>query len=253
MFPALSPAGTRCPNPAAADDGDEFTFCSTCAFSQACLSEGYAKQDLAALHVLVDHIGPYHAGQYIFREGDTFNAISAVRAGAVKTFIVDPAGNEQVLGFYLPGEVIGLNAIHAARFPCNAVALDTVTLCRFSFPQLATLAAKMPGLQQHLFKLLSMDIGKSSMLAVDSLAEVRMAAFLVVLSRRYLARGFSAHRFNLAMTRADIANYLRIAPETVSRIIRKFSNDGLIEVHQRDVHLMDIARLEALARAILRD
>lgn len=245
--------GLRIPlNAAAADDGDEFRFCTTCAFSQAYHSQGYAKADLAALHVLVDHLGPFRSGEYIFREGDAFNAIAAVRGGTVKTFINDVAGNEQVLGFYLPGEVIGLNAIHSERYPCNAIALDTVTLCRFSFPQLSLLATRMPGLQQQLFKLLSLDIGKASLLAGDHTADERLAAFMVLLSRRYAARGFSATRFTLTMARADIANYLRLAPETVSRILKRFSTEGFIDIHQRDVHLPDLARLEALARPVLR-
>lgn len=239
-------------NPAASDDGDTVKFCTTCAFSQACLSQGYEKKDLAELHVLVDHVGPYKAGEYLFREGEVFNAIAAVRGGTVKTFVIDAAGNEQVLGFYLPGEVIGLNAIHAERYPCNAVALDTVTMCRFSFPQLSLLATRMPGLQQQLFKLLSLDIGKASLLAGDHTADERMAAFMVLLSRRYAARGFSPRRYTLTMARADIANYLRLAPETVSRILKRFSTEKMIEVQQRDVHLIDLERLEALSKPVLR-
>lgn len=249
---ASSPGLRKVFNPAASDDGDELHFCTTCAFSQACLSQGYAKSDLADLHVLVDHAGPYKPGDYLFREGDAFNAIAAVRGGTVKTFIIDAAGNEQVLGFYLPGEVIGLSAIHSERYPCNAVALDTVTLCRFSFPQLSLLATRMPGLQQQLFKLLSLDIGKASLLAGDHSADERLAAFMVLLSRRYAARGFSPRRYTLTMARADIANYLRLAPETVSRILKRFSNEGLIEVQQRDVHLVDMERIEALAMSVLR-
>lgn len=203
--------------------------------------------------MLVEHTGPFNAREHLFREGDEFNAIAAVRAGTVKTYIIDAQGNEQVLGFHLPGEVIGLNAIHSARYPCNAVALDTVTLCVFSFPQLSMLATRMPGLQQHLFRLLSQDIGKAALLSGDFTADERMAAFLVMLSRRYASRGFSPHRFTLTMARADIANYLHLAPETVSRILRRMSNDGTIEVKQRDVYLRDMPRLETLAKSVLRN
>src|SRR3970282_670093 len=129
-----------------ADDGDERHFCSTCAFSQACLSEGMDKRALMDLHVLVEHVGPIHAGDHIFREGDPFGAIAAGRPGTVKTYVVDRDGREHVLGFHLPGEVIGLNALDGAHYPCNAVALDTVMLCRFSFPRIAVLAARLPGL-----------------------------------------------------------------------------------------------------------
>ncbi|QSX76288.1 helix-turn-helix domain-containing protein [Lysobacter arenosi] len=235
-----------------ADDGDSFTFCSTCAFSQACLSSGMDKSALAELHVLVEHVGPLHAGEHVFREGDPFGAIAAVRAGTVKTYMTDADGREQVLGFHLPGEVIGLNAIHDDRYPCNAVALDTVMLCRFSFPRIALLATRLPNLQQHLFKLMSRDIGVASLFAGDHSADERMAAFLIGLSRRLALRGFSPRRFQLTMSRTEIANYLRQAPETVSRVLRRFERDGLLAIKQRDVEILDMPRLEALALTILR-
>jgi CRP/FNR family transcriptional regulator, anaerobic regulatory protein len=236
-----------------ADDGDALHFCSTCAFSAACLERGYDKSRLGELHVLVEHSPPIREGEHIFREGDEFNAIAAIRAGTVKTYVTDLEGREQVLGFFLPGEVIGLNAISSAKYPCNAVALETVLLCRFSFPKIATLATRMPGLQQQLFRLLSEDIGKANFLAGDFTAEERMAAFLVVLSRRYAARGLSPTRFRLTMARTDIANYLRLAAETVSRILKRFQADGLIRVDRREVELLDRPRLERLARNVLRN
>jgi CRP/FNR family transcriptional regulator len=236
-----------------ADDGDECNFCSTCAFSSACLAEGYDKGELQALHCLVEHEGPFAAGTHLFREGDSFTSIAAVRAGTVKTYVVDDRGREQVHGFFLPGEVIGLNAIHHARYPCNAVALDTVMLCRFSFPQMSLLATRLPGLQQQLFRLLSQDIGKAALLAGDFTADERMAAFLVALSRRYSARGFSPRRLRLPMARTDIANYLRLAAETVSRVLRRMQDDGLLQVERREVELKQLDRLEALARSVLRE
>ena len=236
-----------------ADDGTALRFCSTCAFSQACLDEGMDKASLGDLHVLVEHIGPFRAGEHVFREGDPFEAIAAVRAGTVKTYQTDRNGHEQVLGFHLPGEVIGLNAIHGDRYPCNAVALDTVMLCRFSFPRIALLATRLPNLQQHLFKLMSRDIGVASLFARDNTADERMAAFLVGLSRRLAARGFSPRRFQLTMSRTDIANYLRQAPETVSRVLRRLEKDGVLHIKQRDVEIVDMPRLEAMALTVLRD
>lgn len=235
-----------------ADDGDAMSFCSTCAFSAACMEQGLDKSRLRDLHVLVEHVGPFKTGDYLFREGDPFNAIAAVRGGTVKTFVIDAHGREQIQGFFLPGEVIGLNAIHSARYPCNAIALDTTMLCRFSFPQMAMLATRLPGLQQHLFRLLSEDIGKAALLAGDYTADERMAAFLIALARRYAARGFSGSAFNLTMSRTDIANYLRLAPETVSRVLRRFQDDALIRIDRREVELMGRARLEELASNVLR-
>lgn len=240
-------------NSVAADDGDELNFCSTCAFSAACLERGYDKARLNDLHVLVEHVGPYEEGAHIFREGDGFNAIAAIRAGTVKTYVTDTEGREQVHGFFLPGEIIGLSAISSSRYPCNAVALETVLLCRFSFPRMAVLATQMPGLQKQLFRLLSEDIGKASLLAGDFTAEERMAAFLLVLSRRYAAVGLSASRFRLTMTRTDIANYLRLAPETVSRILKRFQAYELVHVERRDIELLDVASLRDVARNVLRN
>ena len=235
------------------DDGDALHFCSTCAFSQACLDQGMDKAALQDLHVLVEHVGPFHAGEHLFREGDAFEAIAAVRAGTVKTYVIDRDGREHVLGFHLPGEVIGLNAIDGDHYPCNAVALDTVMLCRFSFPKIAVLATRVPGLQRQLFRLLSRDIGRAALLAGDWTADQRMAAFLVGLSRRLAARGFSPNRFQLTMARTDIANYLRLAPETVSRVLKRFQQDGLLGVDRREIELTGRETLEALAGPVLRD
>lgn len=244
-FPRLNPQ-------VLADDGDELTFCSTCAFSQACLSHGMDKSALRELHVLVEHVGPYRAGDRIFAEGDPFEAIAAVRAGTVKTRMIDRDGHEHVLGFYFPGEVVGLSAIDGHRYPCDAIALDTVMLCRFSFPKISVLATRVPGIQAELFRLLSRDIGRATQLAGDWSSDQRVAAFLIGMSRRLSARGFSATRFQLTMARTDIANYLRLAPETVSRVLRRMQNVGLLVVDRREVELLDLGRIEALAAPIRR-
>jgi CRP/FNR family transcriptional regulator len=240
------------PNPIA-DDGDELHFCSTCAFGSVCLPAGVDKNALHELHMLVEHVGPFHAGDHIFRNGERFGVIYAVRAGMVKTCLIDDAGREQVLGFHLPGEIIGLNAIHPAKYPCDAIALDTVYVCRFSFPALTMLAAKIPDVQQQLFRLLSADIGKATQLAGDYSSDERLAAFLLGLAERYAARGYSPSAFRLTMARADIANYLRLAAETVSRVLRRFQDQRLIRVDGRDVELLDVPQLRRLARSILHD
>ena len=205
MVPLAVPGGTRRMSDPAfprvdhrtlANDGDALHFCSTCAFSQACLSQGMDKRALMDLHVLVEHVGPLHAGDHVFREGDPFEAIAAVRAGTVKTYVIDRDGHEHVLGFHLPGEVIGLNAIDTEHYPCNAIALDT--------------------------------------------------------SQRLAARGFAADRFQLTMARTDIANYLRLAPETISRVLKRFQDDGLLKVDRREVELVERNKLEALAAPVLR-
>lgn len=238
------------PNPIA-DDGDAEHFCHTCAFSGACVAVGYGKRELAELHCLVEHVGPYREGEYIFRNGDPFRAIFAVRAGTVKTCLIDEDGREHVLGFYLPGEVIGLNAIYPDHFPCDAIALEHAQFCRFSFPAMSALAARMPAVQQHLFRLISKELGTASLLAGDHSADERMAAFLIDLGERYAARGFSGTHFLLSMSRGDIANYLRLASETVSRVLSRFRTQGLIDVDGRTLVLRDPARLRKIGRSLL--
>ncbi len=234
-----------------ADDGDAETFCSTCAFSSACRAAGYGKADMAELQCLIEHVGPFERGDYVFRTGDAFRAIYAVRSGIVKTVLVDAEGQEQVLGFYLPGEVVGLNAIYPEHYPCDAVALETTEFCRFSFPAMSALAARVPTVQQHLFRLLSKELGMASLLAGDHSADERMAAFLMDLGERFATRGFSRTAFHLSMSRADIANYLRLAAETVSRVLGRFRSQGLVRIDGRDVELVDLDGLERLARCVL--
>jgi len=207
------------------------------------------KGDLRELHVLVEHVGPLAAGSHIFREGDAFNAIAAVREGTVKTWRVDRDGREQVLGFHLPGEVIGLSAIDGERYPCNADALETVQLCRFSFTKVATLATRLPGLQRELFRLFSRDITHAERLAADLPADARLAGFLVDLSTRMSRADVKVDRLRLSMPRADIANYLRLAPETVSRLFRRFRDESLLVVHGREVEITDRYRLQGISEA----
>jgi CRP/FNR family transcriptional regulator len=209
------------------------------------------KSALAELHVLVEHVGPLHEGEPVFRQGAPFEAIAAVRAGTVKTSFIDRSGREQVLGFHFPGEVIGLDAIDGNVYPCTAVALDTVMLCRFSFPRMALLASRLPGLQSQLFRLMSRGIGRAGLMAGDSSAEERVTAFLVGISRRLEARGFSPSRFQLTMARADIANHLRMTPETVSRMLKRLQDAAMIEVRGREVEILDRPGLDALAVALL--
>jgi CRP/FNR family transcriptional regulator len=238
-------------DPSIAAVGDRETFCAGCAFSHACVGEGYAKADLEQLHCLIEHVGPFQPGEYVFRTGDAFRAIHAVRSGMVKTVMVGADGQEQVLGFYLPGEVVGLNAIYPEHYPCDAIALETTEFCRFSFPAMSALAARLPTVQKHLFRLLSKELGTASLLAGDHSADERMAAFLLDLGERYATRGFSRTEFRLSMSRGDIANYLRLAAETVSRVLGRFRKQDLVDIDGRRVVLRDPERLAALARNVL--
>lgn len=235
------------------DDGDEQNFCSSCVFGSVCLPAGVSKISLRELHMLVEHVGPFREDEYIFRAGDAFAALFAVRGGVVKTRTIDHQGREQILGFHLPGEMVGLSAIHAARYPCDAMAIDTAFMCRFSFPALASLAGKIPGVQEQLFRLLSADIGKATQFAGYHSADERLAAFLLDLADRYAARGFARNAFHLVMSRIDIANYLSLAAETVSRVLRRFQDQRWLRISGREVELLDAAALQRQARNIRHD
>lgn len=206
---------------------------------------------MAELHCLIEHVGPFQPGEYAFRNGDPFRAIFAVRHGMIKTVVVDTEGREQVLGFYLPGEVVGLDAIYPELYPCDAIALETTEFCRFSFPAMSALAARMPTVQQHLFRMLSKELGAASHLAGDHTADERLAAFLIDLGERYASRDISGTEYRLSMSRADIANYLRLAAETVSRVLGRFREQGLVDIEGRNVRLLDVPKLAELARSVL--
>lgn len=249
--PSRADAPSKFGNGIPSNDGDAEHFCTSCAFAESCAVAGYGKTELSELHCLVEHIGPFEPGYHIFRSGDPFRALYAVRAGMVKTTLVDAEGREQVLGFYLPGELVGLDAIYPEHYPCDAIALEVTQCCRFSFPAMSALAARQPRVQQHLFRLLSKELGSATLLAGDHSADERMAAFLVDLGDRYAARGLSGTQFRLSMARADIANYLRLAAETVSRVLGRFREQKLIAIEGRSVELLDPPRLRELARCVL--
>jgi len=173
--------------------------------------------------------------------------IYAVRSGYLMTYVNDEAGREQVLGFHLPGELVGLDAIYPNRHQCNAVALDTATACTLPCTDIATLAARVPGLQKQMFRLLSRELAAAQARAGDSTAEERIAGFLTGLSDRLAARGYSAQRFRLVMLRRNIANYLRLTPETVSRVFKRFQDEEIIEVDRRDIRLLNFERLVEMA------
>lgn len=226
--------------------------CSTCSLAELCLPMGLDRIDVEQLDDVVSQSSPLHAGDHLYRKGDAFQALYAVRSGYLKTYVVDDTGREQVLGFYLPGELVGLDAIYPEKHQCNAVALDTASVCELPYEKLSDLAEHLPSLQKQMFRLLSKDISNSQALTGDFTAEERLAAFLLGLSARLKVRGYSATHFLLAMPRRDIANYLRLATETVSRVFKRFQQEGLIEVDRRDIRLLDISRLDAISRCVPR-
>lgn len=223
--------------------------CCSCPLGPGCFPGSADAAHLQELERLVEHTTPVHAGHLLFRQGDRFQYLTAIRLGTVKTYAVDREGREQTLGFHMPGDFLGLSAIDEERYPCNAVALDTVSLCRLPFHEIAELATRMPMLQATLFRLMSRDIARATQLACNSMADERLAAFLIDMADRMAARGYAANRWQFTMSRMDIASYLRLAPETLSRLLRRFQAEGLVNVEGRDVEVRGRDRLQALAAA----
>lgn len=221
--------------------------CVTCRLGSLCLGHDLASPTMQALDRVV-RAGPVlQGGTVLFREGERFASLYAVRSGFVKTSTLGPDGSEQVLGFHLPGDILGFDAIHSGRYHVTATVLGSASVCAVPFEGLSDLASRDPALQRRLYSLLSRDINSYFGRLGDATADQRVAAFLLELSRRFSERGFSSRSFVLAMSRRDIGNYLRLATETVSRVLTRFQNDGLIRVTRREVELLDLDRLHELA------
>jgi len=223
--------------------------CSDCCLQGVCLPRGLSAAGLAELDDLRIVKRRVARGASLYRAGDGFEAVYAVRSGAFKTIGVSSNGVEKITGFHLSGEVMGLDAINNERHNYTAVALEDSEVCVIPYAELTELALHVPELQQELFRLLSRDISRDHglMLLLGSMtAEQRLAAFLLSLSRRYKRLGYSAECFILRMTREDIGNYLGLTLETVSRLMSRFQRDGLVAIQQREVTFKDGNRLREI-------
>ncbi|HMB59366.1 MAG TPA: helix-turn-helix domain-containing protein, partial [Xanthomonadales bacterium] len=178
---------------------------------------------------------------------DSFQSIASVRTGCFKSYVIDQEGQEQVLGFYLPGEIIGLDAIHSHSHTANVVALDTSAVCGLTFESMSSMARQMPELQSEMFCIMSRRINELETIAGDLSADERIAMFLMSLSRRFASRGYSECEFILAMSRRDIASYLRLATETVSRVLARFQKAGILKVDRKQVSILNLEELQKLA------
>jgi len=226
------------------------TACQSCSLHDLCLPLGLDLDDIDKLDEIVKRSRPLHKGEYLFNSGDTFTSIFAVRSGSIKTFTESEQGDEQITGLYLPGELIGLDAIHGGKHPCSAIALETTSLCELPFETLEDLSGKIPELHHQLFRIMSKEIaGDQSllMLMAQKSAEERLAAFLVNLSSRLKARNFSETEFNLTMSRKDIGNYLGLTIETISRTFSRFQSDGLLSTQRKYVNIHKLIDLKELA------
>lgn len=224
--------------------------CRSCSLGALCLPLGLAAEDVEKLEAVVKRSRPLHRGEHLFRGGERFHSLFVVKTGSVKTYTPSPEGGEQVLGFHLPGELIGLDAIDKDCHSCSARVLETSAICEIPFQRLEELAANLPSLQHQLYRLLSKEIVEEAellMLLGKRNAEERLAAFLVSMSQRLGRRGLSTTDFHLSMSRHEIGNYLGLAVETVSRLFTRFQDERLLDVDRKHVRILDMRALESLA------
>ncbi len=224
--------------------------CKSCSLHDLCLPMGIPEQELAHLESIVKPRRPFQRGEHLYRPGDPLTSVYAVRAGSMKTYTLTDDGQEQVIGFHLPGDVLGLDAICDDIHPCAARALETTSVCELPFDRLTDIATEIPGLQHQLYRLMSRSLCADEQfmtLLGKKASDQRLAAFLLGLSQRFSLRGYSRQEFNLSMSRSDIANYLGLAVETVSRLFTRFQSAGIIDVNRKLIAIRDEAALELLA------
>ena len=226
--------------------------CSNCNLRELCMPVDLNGSDMDKIDTLVATRRKVKRGDSLFSNGDRFDALYAIRTGFFKTRITTEDGRDQVTGFQMAGEIIGLDGIVGDRHSCDAVALEDAEVCEMPYGRIEELSREVPALQTHVHKIMSREIVREHgvMLLLGSMrAEERLAAFLLNLVQRLHARGFSRSELVLRMTREEIGSYLGLKLETVSRTFSKFAEDGLIEVKHRHVRILDIEALRTLVNA----
>jgi CRP/FNR family transcriptional regulator len=223
--------------------------CSNCNLRELCMPVGLSPQELARIDDVVATRRRVKRGASLFRNGEIFESLFAIRTGFFKTCITSGDGRDQVTGFQMAGEIIGLDGIVSDRHTCDAIALEDAEVCVMPFNRIGELAREINALQHHVHRIMSREIVREHgvMLLLGSMrAEERVAAFLLNLAQRLHARGFSGSELVLRMTREEIGSYLGMKLETVSRTFSKFADEGAIEVRQRHVRILDTSALQCI-------
>jgi len=223
--------------------------CGNCGLATMCLPLALTQPEMTQLDGIIKKSAPYRRGESIFRQGDAFTSIYAVRAGMVKSTVINARGEEQITGFYFPGELVGLNSLHEDFYSGTSIALETVSVCEIPFVKLDELSASLPELRRQLMRQMSQEISdEQNMMLVlaKTSAEEKLGNFLIRLSLRFKRLGFSATQFRLTMSRVDIGNYLGLAVETVSRTFTKLQHRGVIKVEGKEVAILDMEGLACL-------
>ena len=221
--------------------------CSSCNLRELCLPVGLSTDQVDRLDELVSTRKSLIRGDSLFRAGDEFQSLYAVRTGFFKTCVTLEDGRDQVTGFQMTGELLGIDGIGTDQHTCDAVALEDSEVCVIPYARLDELSRKFDVLHHHFHKVMSREIVRDHgvMLLLGSMrAEERLATFLLNLSQRFTARGFSALEFILRMTREEIGSFLGLKLETVSRLFSRFQDDGLIAVQQKHIRIVDIPGLK---------
>ena len=223
--------------------------CSNCNLRELCLPLGLSDDEMTRLDSLISVRKRIKRGDCLYRVGEPFEYIYAIRSGFFKTDVLLEDGRDQVTGFQMAGELLGLDGISTERHTCNSVALEDSEVCHIPFFRLESLSREIQTLQRHFHKIMSREIvrdhGVMTLLGMMCVEE-RIAAFLLNLSQRFTARGFSPAEFNLRMTREEIGSYLGLKLETVSRAFSRFQEEGLIAVQQRHIRILDIPGLQQI-------
>jgi len=218
-----------------------------------CLADGLTEQELGHLDEILFTRRMIRRGDYLYRAGQGFSCLYAVRSGCFKTSVLLEDGRTQVTGFQMTGDLAGIDGIGTGRHASEAIALEDSEVCAIQFERLEALARQVPSLQRNVHRLLSREIVREHgvmMLLGSMCAEERLAAFLLNLSQRLAARGYSADEFVLRMTREEIGSYLGLKLETVSRLLSRFQEQRLVAVQQKNIRIED---RDGLRRIVGRD
>lgn len=225
--------------------------CKNCSLAPICLPQGLPLEDIEQLDGIIRRNRPLQRGEHLFHIGDPFRSLFVIKTGSIKTYAPSLDGGEQILGFHLPGEMIGLDAIEDEQHHSSAKVLETSAVCEVPFERLENLSSTIPSLQHQMYRLLSKEIGNETemlLLLGKKSAEERLASFLIGLSDRFSKRGFSATDFNLSMSRHEIGNYLGLAVETVSRLFSRFQDEGALKVERKHIQLTDLDHLSTIVK-----
>lgn len=224
--------------------------CSNCNLRELCLPIGLSEEQMQRIDTIVAVRRKVKRGSMLFHNGEVFSSLYAIRTGFFKTCVTTEDGRDQVTGFQMAGEIIGLDGIVNDQHTCDAVALEDAEVCVMPFDRLEELSREVTVLQNHVHKVMSREIVREHgvMLLLGSMrAEERLAAFVLNLVQRLHARGFSQSELVLRMTREEIGSYLGLKLETVSRTFSKFVDEGIVEVKQRHIRIL---KTDALKRIV---